>query len=46
MDWKTYLTADERARIEAIPAERAALTKESRMIYERCRKRMERANDR
>ena len=45
MDWKEYLTAEECARIEAIPSERAALTKEYRTIYERCRKRMERANN-
>lgn len=43
MDWKTYLTDEERMRIDAIPAERAALTKEYRTIYERCRKRMERS---
>jgi len=45
MDWKQYLTAEERERIEAIPSERAALTKEYRTIYERCRKRMERASN-
>lgn len=42
MIWQDFLTPAERARIEAIPAERLALTKEYRTLYERCRKRMER----
>lgn len=44
MDWKDYLTDDERKRIESIPQERKELTLEYRAIYERCRKRMERDN--
>jgi hypothetical protein len=41
MKWKNFLTPAERERINAIPAERAALTAEYRRIYDRCRKRME-----
>ena len=43
MNWKAHLTDQERARYEAIPAERAALTRESRRIWDRCRKRMVKA---
>ena len=43
MIWRDYLTADEGARLEAIPAERRALTREYKAIFERCRKRAERA---
>ena len=40
MNWQEHMTDHERARYEAIPAERAALTKEARRIWDRCRKRM------
>lgn len=42
-DWQSYLTATERARIDAIPAERKALTAEYRRYYDRCLKRMKAA---
>lgn len=43
MTWRDYLTPEEAARLEAIPVERRALTKEYKAIFERCRKRAERA---
>lgn len=39
--WQDFLTDEERQRIDAIPAERKALTAEYKRIYDRCRKRME-----
>lgn len=42
-NWQDFLNADERQRIDAIPAERKALTAEYKRIYDRCRKRMEQA---
>ena len=43
MNWKAHMTDQERERCEAIPAERAALTKEYRRIWDRCRKRLAKA---
>ena len=40
-DWRDYLNDAERAEIDAIPSKRKALTARYRMIYDRCRKRME-----
>jgi hypothetical protein len=45
LNWQDFLTPAEKARIEAIPDERIALTKEYRTLYERARKRMERAKN-
>ena len=45
MNWRDFLTAQERQRLEAIPSERAALTTEYRTIYNRARKRMERERE-
>lgn len=39
IDWRLHLTADERARLEAIKVEKSALRSEMRRIYDRCRKR-------
>lgn len=43
MNWTDFLKPDERGRIDAIPRERQKLTAEYRRIYDRCRKRMEKA---
>jgi len=45
MNWKDFLTDQERARLSAIPAERATLAKEARRIWDRCRKRMRAKHD-
>ena len=43
MAWQDFLHDDERNRLAAIPAEKGALTKEYRAIYNRARTRMYRA---
>lgn len=43
MSWRDFLRDDERERLEAIKAETRALKAEHRRIYDRCRKRMEKA---
>ncbi len=40
MIWRDYLTTDERARLDQIKQDNAALKSEYRRIYDRCRKRM------
>lgn len=42
-EWRDYLTADDVARLAQIKADNAALKVEYRRIYDRCRKRMEKA---
>jgi len=44
MEWTDFLTDQERARLAAIEGERKELRFEYRRIYDRCRKRMEKAN--
>ena len=39
-DWRTYLTPDERKRMDEIKAERLALNREYRRIFDRARKRV------
>ncbi len=46
MTWRDYLKPAEVERLDAIPAERRALTAEYKTIYTRARKRMERDNAR
>ena len=43
MNWRDYLTADEVARLDQNKADNAAIKAEYRRIYDRCRKRMEKA---
>ena len=38
-DWRTHLTTDERKRMDEIKAERIALNREYRRIFDRARKR-------
>ena len=45
-DWRDYLSAAERDEIDGIPAKRKALTARYRLIYDRCRKRMEQDSNR
>jgi len=40
MNWKNTLTDQERARLEAIPLERQALSAEYQRIRDRCKKRL------
>lgn len=42
-DWTEHLTPEERARVEQIDAERDALTAERLRIYDRAKKRKQRA---
>ena len=44
--WRDHLTPEEAARLKAIPAERRALTREYKLIFERCRQRELRARKR
>jgi hypothetical protein len=39
-DWRTHLTPEERNRMDAIKAERLALNREYRRIFDRARKRV------
>lgn len=43
-DWHEHLNDGERARLDAIKAERLALARETRRIYDRARKRMGRSD--
>lgn len=42
-DWRQHLTDEERDRLEAIKAERLALSREQRRIFDRARKRGKRS---
>lgn len=43
MNWRDFLTPEESERLKAIPFERRKLTKEYKLIFERCRQRAIRA---
>jgi len=43
MQWKDFLEPQEAERLAELDRQRASLTKEYRRIYDRCRKRMEKA---
>lgn len=43
-DWREHLNPKEANRLDEIESEKLALRQESRRIYDRARKRMERAN--
>ena len=43
MNWRTHATPDELARIEELKERRADASAEIKQIYERCRKRISRA---
>lgn len=40
VDWRDFLTDDERNRLDEIKSENRKLKAEHRRIYDRCRKRM------
>jgi hypothetical protein len=44
MDWRDHLTPEERNRMDAIKAERLALNREYRRIFDRARKRVLRSD--
>ena len=43
MNWRDFLTAEEVARLDQIKVENRNLKAEHKRIYDRCRKRMEKA---
>lgn len=46
MEWKNYLTDQERERLADLAAAHISMKAEYRRIYDRCRKRMGKANGR
>lgn len=44
MNWRNHLNPAERERLDEIKGARRSLTAEYRRIYDRCRKRMGKAN--